>query len=99
MQAYKSLDNRKPEAQAVMLTPLKPFRLFETLEDMRQKVWRNADTGVRNDDPRIVADSVHLDMYRTAGFGELDAVGNQVPEDLFDSGLDSEDKDGRIRNP
>ena len=63
--------------------------LGELVEDMVKFVWRDADTGVPDRDPKLgfavaLPLRVYLDEHMTS-LGELDGVGHQVGENLADA--------------
>ena len=55
----------------------------ETVEDVRDVVGRDPDTGIVHRDPGVVVDSAHVEVDLASGGGELEGVGQQVCHHLM----------------
>src|SRR5262245_35757534 len=94
MKINKALDDGEPEPQAVVLAPLKPFGLLESLKDVREEIRRDADAGVFDNEFRRIACGFERNGNSAAVFRELDAVVDEVQQNLLQPGLDAINKHG-----
>ena len=83
MQFGELLDDRKPQAQSAVLARGRCIGLAEALEDVREKLRRDAHAGVADADLHVRFDALHEQLDASALGCEFDGVGEQVPDDLL----------------
>src|SRR5579872_6878548 len=86
MQMRELFDQRQAETHSAGFDGA-PRRLLKWFEDIGQRLGRNSRTVVGDADQRrgILARNRNIDV--PAGLSELDRVGKEVPENLFDASL------------
>src|SRR5688500_8800322 len=83
VQLHQTLDDREPKSQAAITACRRRIALTESIENVGQEIRQDADARVANADLDMRINSLKIDLYRSALWGELDRVGNQVPHDLL----------------
>ena len=87
----------KPDAGVLTCRPT--VGLPETLEDVRQEIWRNSDTGIADDDLDVRIDPFESHLDDAVLWREFDGIRHEVPDDLLQSiGITRNRRGGRIKN-
>src|SRR5215471_5341393 len=83
MQVDDLADDRQTQSKSSICPDAAVFRLAERFEKMRQELRRNAFAGIVHNNLDVGESVMRLYLYPPASRGELDSVGEQVPDDLL----------------
>src|SRR5215471_21023004 len=75
--------DRESQAKAAVTARGRRIRLPEAVEYKRQKVGADPFTGVDHTDLRMVFGALQPDFDAAAGRGELDRIGQKIPDHLL----------------
>src|SRR5438093_13714475 len=87
------------KSDASVLTGRPTVGLPETLEDVRQEIWRNSDPGIADDDLDMRIDPFESHLDNAVLWREFDGIRHEVPDDLLQPiGITRDRRGGRNQN-